>query len=78
MFHPQPTLTGKPGRPRSTHCKRGHERDRAEASCVPCRRMRERWKYEANSELRAKKCAYQSQWRKDFFAKNGFHASEAQ
>jgi hypothetical protein len=67
----------KAGRPKTTHCKRGHERVPGETSCVICRRYRERLRYEMNAALREKKCAYQSQWRKDFFAKNGYWASAA-
>ncbi|WP_130214516.1 hypothetical protein [Bradyrhizobium genosp. SA-3] len=64
------------GRPRSTHCKRGHERVAGEKSCVACRRFRERLKYRFNEEFREKKKVYQRGWRKDFFDKNGFWAAE--
>lgn len=64
----------KVGRPKSTHCKRGHERQPDELSCVACRRFRERWKYESDAVFRQKKLDYQVQWRKDFFAANGYWA----
>jgi hypothetical protein len=67
--------TGKAGRPRSTHCKRGHERKPGEKVCIACRRFRERFRYESNPVLRLKKTTYQAQWRKDFFEKNGYWAS---
>jgi hypothetical protein len=62
----------KIGRPRATHCKRGHERVPGQVSCVLCRRFRERQKYKNNAEFMHRKRRYQSRWRKSFFAKNGF------
>jgi hypothetical protein len=64
------------GRPRATHCKRGHERKPDEKSCIACRRFRERLKYRFNEEFREKKKGYQRKWRRDFFEKNGFWAAE--
>lgn len=76
MIFYNPPLTGKAGRPRSPFCKRGHPRVVGEAACVGCRRLRERAKYAANEVFRDKKKAYQSQYRAEFFAKNGFHACD--
>lgn len=63
------------GRPKSTHCKRGHPRVVGEKSCYACRLMRQRWKYELNKEFRERKRAYARQYRREFFAKNGFWSS---
>lgn len=63
------------GRPKTTHCKRGHERVPGEKSCIKCRRLREQWRYHSNPELRQRKCEYQRQWRRDFVKAHGFWPS---
>ncbi|WP_454627671.1 hypothetical protein [Bradyrhizobium cenepequi] len=72
---PTSSTKRKAGRPKSTHCKRGHERVSDEKACIACRRLRERWKYQADDAFRGRKVSYQRQWRKDFFAAHGFWAS---
>lgn len=56
-----PPLTGKPGRPRTTHCKRGHKRSPNIKHCPMCRSLLERRKYAENAKFRARKLAYK-QW----------------
>lgn len=70
-----PPLTGKAGRPRTTHCKRGHERQPGKVSCVACRSLRQHIRYHSDPELRARKQAYQVQWRAAFIEKNGYSSS---
>lgn len=72
LLFKNPPLTGKPGRPRSIECKRGHPRVAGEASCVTCRRYRERLKYELDGEFRDKKKTYQQGYREAFFAEHGY------
>lgn len=66
----------KAGRPRSTHCKRGHERVPGEYCCLKCRRYRERLRYDTNPDFRQKKIDYAVQWKRAFVEANGFHYSE--
>lgn len=72
MIFTNPPLTGKAGRPRTTHCKRGHKRVAEETSCVSCRRYRERLKYERNEAFRESKKSYQRDYRAAFYAEHGY------
>lgn len=60
-------------------CKRGHVRDRRTGKylyCRICQNEAARLRYAADEELRKRKRARQSAWRKAFFKKHGFHSSE--
>jgi hypothetical protein len=64
------------GRPRTTHCKRNHERVPGEKFCKECQRFRYRMKYRLNEEFRTRKKKQVSQYRRTFRADNGFWPSE--
>jgi hypothetical protein len=59
-------------RPRSTHCKRGHERVEGEKACKACLRLRYRAKYERDEEFRERKKAQTLAYKRKFVEENGF------
>lgn len=64
------------GRPKKTTCKRGHDTPDGSAKCIPCRRLRERLKYETNKDYREGKKLQTRTYKRKFRDENGFWQAE--